>query len=158
MPSIPKDKRQPNGRFAKGNPGGGRPPGLNRKTIEIKQLAAQFLLDPAYLRSLAIRLRTGTAPHMERYLAEMLWGKPKDILEMQHMILNFYKVLYAESASENGQAQGADASARAIDVTPEWHRPEDASQLPPQELPASIPEGNASGMQARDARMAPEKW
>jgi hypothetical protein len=159
LPLNNRGKRNNNGRFAKGNTfGRGRPKGAKNKFIleitPVKELAAQFLPDPIYLSSLAIRLRTGEATHMEKFLAEHLWGKPRDILEAQKMILNFYKVLYADSQNSHG----AGDRATTIDVTPAWHRPGDAGELPSPELPAEVPASDASGLPSRDARMAQKKW
>jgi hypothetical protein len=71
------------GRFAKGS--GGRPRGSkNNASKEIKQFAARVLLadDPeAYLRNVRMRIMQGLAPHMERFFAEHLWGKPRERVE-----------------------------------------------------------------------------
>jgi hypothetical protein len=73
-------ERTDKGRFASGNKG--RPPGIpTRKTQEIRTFAAQVLLadDPqTYLKNVRQRIMIGDAPHMERFFAEHLWGRPKE--------------------------------------------------------------------------------
>jgi hypothetical protein len=76
--------RTANGRFAAGNPG--KPKGAkHRATLEvtpIKELASIHLLDPEYLAALKVRLKAGDAPHMEKFFAEHLWGKPKETIDL----------------------------------------------------------------------------
>jgi hypothetical protein len=81
------ESRGKRGRFLKGHKNGGRPKGLKNKysisaeITPVKELAAQLLLDQTYLNSLIVRLRSGDAPHMEKFFAEHLWGKPKEQIE-----------------------------------------------------------------------------
>jgi hypothetical protein len=71
------------GRFAKGS--GGRAKGSkNNASKEIKQFAARVLLadDPeAYLANVRGRIMDGLAPHMEKFFAEHLWGRPRERIE-----------------------------------------------------------------------------
>jgi hypothetical protein len=76
--------RSDKGQFVKGS--GGRPKGFkNAKPFsEIKVFAAEVLLgdDPhKYLKNVARRIMAGEAPHMEKFFAEHLWGKPKEQIE-----------------------------------------------------------------------------
>lgn len=84
---VPKPPiRLSNGRFGQGMPGPGRPKGsVSRATLEvipIKEMAAELLQQPEYLKALAIRLKAGDAPHMEKFFAEHLWGKPKETVDL----------------------------------------------------------------------------
>lgn len=64
----------------KGGPG--RPRGLpNRATREFKELWASWLESDEYRENLKRRILLGRAPHMESYLAQLVFGKPKDIVE-----------------------------------------------------------------------------
>lgn len=82
--SVPKsgEERLENGKFMKGHSLGGRPKGSKtQRTLDIlpvKELAAQLLQNEPYIISLMSRLRNGEAPHMEKFFAEHLWGKPKE--------------------------------------------------------------------------------
>jgi hypothetical protein len=76
--------RSDKGQFVKGS--GGRPKGFkNSKPFsEIKIFAEQVLLgdDPTkYLKNVSQRILRGEAPHMEKFFAEHLWGKPKEQIE-----------------------------------------------------------------------------
>lgn len=58
---------------------------MSRATLEvipIKEMAAELLQQPEYLKALAIRLKAGDAPHMEKFFAEHLWGKPKETVDL----------------------------------------------------------------------------
>ena len=53
--------------------------------MEIKEVAARILLGDMPERSLqamAKRIRQGKAPHLEKFFAEHLWGKPKETLDI----------------------------------------------------------------------------
>jgi hypothetical protein len=71
------------GRFAKGS--GGRAKGSrNNASKEIKAFAARVLLGDnpeEYLSNVRVRIMQGEAPHMEKFFAEHLWGKPREKLE-----------------------------------------------------------------------------
>ena len=62
----------------------GRPKGrLDDKTLEIKAYAREFLASPAYVKSVEERILEGKAPHMELFLAQHAYGKPKDVVEVK---------------------------------------------------------------------------
>jgi hypothetical protein len=76
--------RDDKGHFLKGQ-GGRRPGAKNCKTQEIKEIAAAVLLGPnpqASILRMAERVQRGDAPHLEKFFAEHLWGKPKETLEI----------------------------------------------------------------------------
>jgi hypothetical protein len=73
-------------------PGRGRPKGYpktggrqkntpNRVTVEIREAAKGLLEDPAYVQSLQVRLREGTAGAVESLLYHYAYGKPKETIE-----------------------------------------------------------------------------
>jgi hypothetical protein len=155
-------ERHENGRFGPGNKG--RPPGIpTKKFLEIRQVSRQILLGDApevYIKNIRKRIRDGEAPHMEKFFAEHLWGKPRDVIEMHGLTLNFFKVVYVDN-SEGAPGQTAQDAAdddRTLTIRAEpsqrveSHHPD---ELPSQELPAGVPPGDAGGMQTWDARLAP---
>lgn len=72
------------GKFAKGNPG--RKPGVpNRKVQEVREIASRVLFGKnpeIYIENLRERIMKGTAPHMETFLAQHLWGRPTENLHV----------------------------------------------------------------------------
>jgi hypothetical protein len=65
----------------KGGPG--RPKGsTNKSTKEIKAISTRLINDPAYVESLKVRLRRGTAGAVEPLLFHYAYGKPKDTTEV----------------------------------------------------------------------------
>ncbi len=63
--------------------GPGRPKGSqNRATKEFKQWAENFLKSEAYRRSAEQRILRGRSPQLEVYIAQLMYGKPKDQVEM----------------------------------------------------------------------------
>jgi hypothetical protein len=65
-----------------GNPSG-RPKGMpNNATVEIKEFALTLTTrDPEWLESARQRMKDGKAPHLETYLLQMAYGKPKETIE-----------------------------------------------------------------------------
>ncbi len=60
----------------------GRPKGAqNKATREFKEWAQKFYKSPAYRRSVEQRILRGKSPQMETYLAQLLYGKPKEQVE-----------------------------------------------------------------------------
>jgi hypothetical protein len=105
-------------------PGPGRPKGSKDKykleILPIKTLASQLLQDADYLKSLAIRLKAGDAPHMEKFFAEHLWGKPKETVDL-NITQAHIAVLVAMSDLELGEfvsALAAKDHTRALQLLP----------------------------------------
>jgi hypothetical protein len=64
-------------------PGPGRPKGgLNKSTIEARDLARAIVDDPEYRRLLILRVQQGEAPQMEILLWQYAYGKPKETIEI----------------------------------------------------------------------------
>jgi len=65
--------------FEPGQPktGGRREGTPNRATAEFKGFWQQFLSSTEYRDSLKRRMLDGKADHMERYVAELLYGRPR---------------------------------------------------------------------------------
>lgn len=62
--------------------GPGRPKGVpNKATLELKEWAEKFFTSPAWRKSAEQRMRQGKAPHLETYLLQMHYGKPKEQIE-----------------------------------------------------------------------------
>ena len=62
---------------------GGRREGIpNRATAEFKGFWQQFLASTEYRDSLKRRMLDGKADHMERYVAELLYGRPRQEIDM----------------------------------------------------------------------------
>lgn len=60
----------------------GRPKGSqNQSTKDFKEFWARFFSDPRYKRNLIRRIMTGNANHMELYISQLLYGKPKERIE-----------------------------------------------------------------------------
>lgn len=73
LPSAPERPQNKNLRR-----GGGRT-GPNKATREIRELAQAWTTgDPEWVESARARMKAGDAPHLENYLLQMLYGKPKD--------------------------------------------------------------------------------
>jgi hypothetical protein len=70
--------------FEPGQPkiGGRREGTLNRATAEFKGFWQQFLVSTEYRDSLKRRMLDGKADHMERYVAELLYGRPRQEIDM----------------------------------------------------------------------------
>ncbi|UVT20111.1 MAG: hypothetical protein H8K03_20420 [Nitrospira sp.] len=71
--------------FAKGREKtGGRQMGTpNRATVEFKEFWQEFFESEAYRESLKERVLEGKADHMERYAAELLYGRPRQEISME---------------------------------------------------------------------------
>ena len=110
------------GRFGPGNRG--RPKGAkNKTTLEILEVARRMMTKPSYLRELERRMRDGTAPHMEKFFAEHLWGKPKERVEITGIELAALNVLLIEARNGTGNGNGsngheAEAEPVTIDIEP----------------------------------------
>jgi hypothetical protein len=62
---------------------GGRPPGaINHATRSMKAIAQQFFESEEYRASMKQRILAGTAPALEVYLLQMLYGKPKEHVQL----------------------------------------------------------------------------
>lgn len=61
--------------------GGRRKSTLNKTSIEVRELAREFVADPAYRRSLRQRVIQGRAQHIETLLWHYAFGKPKEQVE-----------------------------------------------------------------------------
>jgi hypothetical protein len=62
---------------------GGRREGIpNRATAEFKGFWQQFLASTEYRDSLKRRMLDGKADHMERYVAELLYGRPRQEIDV----------------------------------------------------------------------------
>lgn len=70
--------------FEKGHkPLGGRKKGVpNNATLEFKEFWGEFFKSEDYRVSLQSRIVRGEAQQMERYIAEMVYGKPKEQIEL----------------------------------------------------------------------------
>lgn len=112
--ATPGNIRPSGGKYQKGQSGNpsGRPKGLlTQKTLEIKALAAELLSDALYLQQLRIRLRVGDAPHMEKFFAEHLWGKPKEQIEHSGQLALVHVLIERIStAKERARAKKEDAN------------------------------------------------
>jgi hypothetical protein len=142
MPNAVESGRLENGQFAPGH--SGRPKGLLAShTLEIKAFARMVLLGKnptVYLENVRGRILRGEASHMERFFAEHLWGKPKDVLALEgggH--INILVVNYADVHGESSPGQD-DRHSRA---------------LPPADVSTPISGDDAIRVQAWDARVAP---
>lgn len=75
--------------------GPGRPKGLpNRATREFKAWAEQFFKSPDYRRSAERRILSGKAPQLETYLAQLLYGKPKESIEIDDKRPESYRFVF----------------------------------------------------------------
>lgn len=71
-------------RIGTGLAGPGRPKGTPSKWgVEVRAAAHAIVNDPEYRELLAIRLKTGEAPHMETLLWHYAYGKPKESVEIK---------------------------------------------------------------------------
>lgn len=63
---------------------GGRTAGTpNKATVEFKQFWAKFYESDEYRANLQRRIIQGRAGPMEQYVAQMVFGKPKDQVDLQ---------------------------------------------------------------------------
>jgi hypothetical protein len=64
--------------------GPGRPKGgQNKTTIEVRAAARTIVDNPNYRAALALRVKSGTAPHMETLLWHYAYGKPVEKIEVK---------------------------------------------------------------------------
>ena len=63
---------------------GGRPLGAtNHATRSMKAVAQQFFESEAYRDSMKQRILAGSAPQLEVYLLQLLYGKPKETVDVR---------------------------------------------------------------------------
>ena len=95
MPNNIGPDRRSNGQFGPGNKG--RPPGIvQRKTLEIKEVARQIILGEFPEKSIAAmarRVRSGKAEHIEKFFLEHLYGKPKEHIDIHMTQEHIYAVM-----------------------------------------------------------------
>src|SRR5688500_14214829 len=66
------------------NQGLGRPKGaLNHATRELKEFWHRFFTSVEYRESAKKRILDGSSPHLEKYLLERLYGKPKETVDLR---------------------------------------------------------------------------
>lgn len=64
-------------------PGAGRPKGVpNKATREIKAFWHAFFRSKPYRETAKNRMLAGRAPHLESYLLALVYGKPKETVEV----------------------------------------------------------------------------
>lgn len=64
--------------------GPGRPKGVpNRATREFKAFWRCWMDSADYRENVKRRILLGRAPHLESYIAQMVYGRPKDVVETQ---------------------------------------------------------------------------
>jgi len=64
--------------------GPGRPKGaINIATRELKEMLQQFFSSEEYRQSIKARIIAGTAPTCEIYLLQLLYGKPKESVDLR---------------------------------------------------------------------------
>lgn len=87
-------KRDALGHYLPGE--GGRPKGVPNKDLrEAKAVAEKILLGNTphlYIQNVAQRIRQGEAPHMERFFAEHLWGKPRENIHLNLTLIHLLAV------------------------------------------------------------------
>lgn len=83
--AAPKKNGSEKGRFVKGDPRAGRPPGVpNKATLEAKEACSGLVDDPAYRKRLRRRLLAGKlAPAVETMLWHYAKGKPKETVGLE---------------------------------------------------------------------------
>ncbi|UVT20047.1 MAG: hypothetical protein H8K03_20085 [Nitrospira sp.] len=68
---------------------GGRQMGTpNQATVEFKEFWQQFFESEEYRENLKTRLLAGKADHMERYAAELLYGRPRQEISVEDNALS----------------------------------------------------------------------
>lgn len=81
----------------RGIPGPGRHKGVpNKATLELKAFTDSLLADPIYQKNLKARIQAGDADHIEKFLWEHRYGKPKEILEISGTMTHQYRERFAE--------------------------------------------------------------
>jgi hypothetical protein len=79
---------------------GRRKGSLNNRTKEVREFAQRVLEDAQYQRSLKVRLRNGTAPHIEQLLYHYAYGKPADRIKVQGLVGAFDLVTVLQEAAK----------------------------------------------------------
>jgi hypothetical protein len=89
--------------FVKGDPRAGRPKGVkNKSTIEIRDFAKRLIADKAYQKNLRVRLREGSAPHMETLLFHYAYGKPTETIDLGATAATALADLVKRATDSNG--------------------------------------------------------
>jgi hypothetical protein len=94
--------------FPKGKSGNprGRPVGAeNKATSDVKEFWGKWLSSKDYRDNLQKRILKGKAPHMETYLAQMCWGKPKETVDLGE-----------DTLAALANTSDADLARRAVDL------------------------------------------
>jgi len=105
-------------------PGPGRPKGsVNKKVRDIRAFGREIFESKEWRESARQRLIQGVAPHVEKYLLEMVYGMPKNKIVMEGAPAAFAFVLkrVVEGEDTEQPAQG-----EVLDVTPD----NDSNQMP----------------------------
>jgi Family of unknown function (DUF5681) len=136
-----------------GNPKG-RPQGIyGSKTLEIQEVARRVLLGDnpqAYFDNVWDRIKKGQAPHMEKFFAEHLWGKPRDPDSKGNTTINIQVINYGDTHDQRAQPIVPEART-------EYHG-DDPGALPATLVSTAIPPGDADEDQTRVTGLAPKIW
>jgi hypothetical protein len=98
----------------------GRPKGcVSQETRDIRMFARLWTVgDPRWVRSARARMRKGTAPHLEKYLLEMGYGKPRETVEIATSDATVFRVLQGLLEARGNAAQGLLSQGDAVDAVP----------------------------------------
>ena len=129
-------------------PGGGRPKGaLNHATRELKQELQRFFTSPEY-REHEQRIIAGTAPTVEIYLLQMLYGKPKENMERPSLVAS--KSLSSLSTEE--------LALRAADLMNQLREAQQLEDELAQHAAPKSRKSRRSQSQCRSQRKTPRRW
>ena len=85
-------RKKPNPSWFKGAPGPGRKKGVpNKATLELKAFTDSLLADPNYQKNVIARVMAGEADHIERFMWEHRFGKPKEQIEVSGTVQHEYR-------------------------------------------------------------------
>lgn len=85
------------------NHGRGRPKGaLNHATRELKEFWHEFFVSEAYRVRAQQRMLAGDAPHLESYLMQLIYGKPRESVDVNvtHQVAEDFSALSTEQLAE----------------------------------------------------------